>query len=37
VAFRTLTEAALNPADSKQLIMETAESHWAGARRTVVS
>ena len=36
VAFRTLTEAALSPADSKQLILDTAESRWAGARQTVV-
>jgi transcriptional regulator with XRE-family HTH domain len=34
VAFRILTEAALTPADSRQLILDTAESHWAGARRT---
>ncbi len=34
VAFRTLTEAALSPADSKQLILDTAESRWAAARRT---
>jgi transcriptional regulator with XRE-family HTH domain len=31
VAFRVLTEAALSPADSRQLILDTAESHWAGA------
>jgi hypothetical protein len=37
VAFRTLTEAALSPADSRQLILDAAESHWAGARRTAVS
>jgi hypothetical protein len=30
VAFRTLTEAALSPTDSKQLILELAESHWTG-------
>jgi hypothetical protein len=29
VAFRTLTEAALSPADSRKLILETAESRWA--------
>jgi transcriptional regulator with XRE-family HTH domain len=29
VAFRTLTEAALSPADSKKLILETAESRWS--------
>jgi len=34
VAFRTLTEAALSPADSKQLILDLAESHWTGKRRT---
>ena len=32
VAFRTLTEAALSSADSKQLILDVAESHWAGTR-----
>jgi transcriptional regulator with XRE-family HTH domain len=37
VAFRTLTEAALSPAESRQLILDTAESRWAGARRTAVS
>ncbi len=35
VAFRTLTEAALSPADSKQLILDTAESHWTGAHLPV--
>jgi transcriptional regulator with XRE-family HTH domain len=35
VAFRTLTEAALSPADSKRLILETAESRWTGARSAV--
>jgi transcriptional regulator with XRE-family HTH domain len=34
VAFRILTEAALSPADSRQLILDTAESHWGGARRS---
>lgn len=29
VAFRTLTDAALSPVDSKQLILRVAESHWA--------
>jgi transcriptional regulator with XRE-family HTH domain len=28
VAFRTLTEVALTPADSKQLILDTAKSRW---------
>jgi hypothetical protein len=37
VAFRTLTEAALSPADSKQLILDTAESHWTGSRSIAVS
>ncbi len=37
VAFRTLTEAALSSADSKQLIQETADNRWGGARRTVIS
>jgi transcriptional regulator with XRE-family HTH domain len=32
VAFRTLTEAALNPEDSKQRILDTAEDYWAGTR-----
>lgn len=33
VAFRALTEAALSPADTKRLILETAESRWNGAAR----
>ena len=37
VAFRTLTEAALSPAESRQLILATAESRWATPRRSVVS
>ncbi len=32
IAFEMLTEASLGPAESKALILETAESHW-GARR----
>ncbi len=32
IAFEMLTEASLDPAESKALILETAESHW-GARR----
>ena len=32
VAFRTLTEAALSPADSRKLILETAESRWSVAQ-----
>ena len=34
VAFRTLTEAALSPADSKQMILDLAESLWNGRSRT---
>jgi transcriptional regulator with XRE-family HTH domain len=30
VAFRTLTEAALSPEASKELILKTAEDHWTG-------
>jgi transcriptional regulator with XRE-family HTH domain len=33
IAFEKLTEAALDPAASKALILETAESHWSGAQR----
>lgn len=33
IAFNTLTDAALDPADSKALILQTAESHWSGARQ----
>jgi transcriptional regulator with XRE-family HTH domain len=33
IAFRMLTEASLDPAASRALILETAESHWSGARR----
>jgi transcriptional regulator with XRE-family HTH domain len=32
IAFRMLTDASLDPAASKALILETAESHWSGAR-----
>lgn len=31
IAFRMLAEASLDPAASKELILETAESHWSGA------
>jgi transcriptional regulator with XRE-family HTH domain len=34
VAFRALTEAALSPAESKQMILDLAESLWTGRRRT---
>ena len=33
IAFEMLAEASLDPAASKALILETAESHWSGARR----
>ncbi|HYB86281.1 MAG TPA: helix-turn-helix transcriptional regulator [Streptosporangiaceae bacterium] len=33
IAFRMLAGAALDPASSRTLILQTAESHWAGNRR----
>jgi transcriptional regulator with XRE-family HTH domain len=33
IAFQTLSEASLDPAASKALILETAESYWSGAWR----
>jgi transcriptional regulator with XRE-family HTH domain len=33
VAFRALTEAALSPADSRQVILDLAESLWTGRSR----
>jgi hypothetical protein len=33
IAFQTLTEASLDQAASKALILETAESYWSGAGR----
>ena len=33
IAFQMLAEASLDPAASKALILETAESYWSGARR----
>jgi transcriptional regulator with XRE-family HTH domain len=33
IAFQMLTEASLDPAASRDLILETAESHWSGTRR----
>ena len=33
IAFQMLAEAALDPAASSALILETAESHWSGAPR----
>jgi transcriptional regulator with XRE-family HTH domain len=32
VAFRTLTESALSPAESQQRILEMAEARWSGVR-----
>ena len=32
IAFQMLADASLDPAASRALILETAESHWAGAR-----
>ena len=32
IAFQMLADASLDPASSKALILETAESHWSGAR-----
>ena len=33
IAFQMLAEAALDPVASRALVLETAESHWSGARR----
>jgi hypothetical protein len=33
IAYQRIAEAALDPAASRTLILETAESHWSGARR----
>jgi transcriptional regulator with XRE-family HTH domain len=33
IAFQTLSEAALDPAESRALILQTAESYWSGAWR----
>jgi transcriptional regulator with XRE-family HTH domain len=33
IAFQMLAGASLDPASSRALILETAESHWSGARR----
>jgi transcriptional regulator with XRE-family HTH domain len=33
IAFQTLSEAALDPAKSRALILQTAESYWSGAWR----
>jgi hypothetical protein len=33
IAFQMLADASLDPAASKALILETAESYWSGAKR----
>jgi transcriptional regulator with XRE-family HTH domain len=33
LAFQMLTEASLDPASSRALILETAQEHWSGKRR----
>ena len=33
IAFQMLAEASLGPAESRALLLETAQSHWAGAQR----
>jgi hypothetical protein len=33
IAFEMLSAASLGPAASRELMLETAESHWSGARR----
>ena len=33
IAFQMLVDAALDPVASRQLILETAETHWSGAQR----
>jgi hypothetical protein len=33
IAFQMLAQASLDPATSRALILETAESHWSSARR----
>ena len=34
IAFQMLAQASLDPAASRALILETAESHWSGAQRS---
>ena len=36
IAFQMLAEASLDPVTSRELILETAESHWSGARGALV-
>jgi hypothetical protein len=33
IAFQMIADASLDPAASRELILETAESHWSGAQR----
>jgi transcriptional regulator with XRE-family HTH domain len=33
IAFQMLSEASLGPAASRELVLETAQTHWAGARQ----
>jgi transcriptional regulator with XRE-family HTH domain len=33
IAFQMLAEASLDPVASKELILQTAQSHWSGAKR----
>jgi transcriptional regulator with XRE-family HTH domain len=36
IAFQALAEASLDPAESRALILEVAQSHWSGAERHAV-
>jgi transcriptional regulator with XRE-family HTH domain len=36
IAFQMLAEASLDPEASRALILETAESHWSGARSALI-
>ena len=33
IAFQMLSQSSLDPVSSRELILETAETHWAGAKR----
>jgi hypothetical protein len=33
IAFQMLAEASLDPVASKDLVLQTAQSHWSGAKR----
>jgi len=37
IAFQMLASASLDPASSKALILETAQAHWSGSRRSRLS